>query len=111
MLIKEIVLTESYDDDLLNAVKDLLTRIMSKDMKEINTERFRSLLAKEGWITTMDELIQAVDASGFASSVDSTQIVPADEMGDVDLSSVPTVDVGDVAGDQAMSDVKSELPQ
>ena len=39
MLISEIVLTESYDDDLLNAVKDLLTRVMSKDIKKIKTEK------------------------------------------------------------------------
>ena len=111
MLISEIVLTESYDDDLLNAVKDLLTRVMSKDIKKIKTEKFRSILAKEGYITTMDELIQAVDQTGFASSVDSNEIIPSSEMGDVDLSSEPTVDVGDIAGGQAISDIKSELPQ
>ena len=53
---------------------------------------------------------QAVDQSGFASSVDSTDIVPASELGkDVDTEVDPSVDVSKLAGDQAMSDIKAEL--
>lgn len=110
MLIREIVLSEGYYGELMIAVQDLLTRFMSKGVKEINTEKFKSLLAKQGYVTSTDELIQAVDQSGFASSVDSQKIVPQGELpGDMNTDAEQTTDVGKIAGNQAMKDVKADL--
>jgi hypothetical protein len=112
MRISEIILTESYHEDLLVAVQDLLVRIASKEVKEISTEKFKSLLAKQGYVSTTDEVIAAVDRSGFASSVDSDKIVPKGQIPDeMSAEEEPTVDVADVAGDQAVQDVATELPQ
>ena len=81
-------------------------------MNESPTDKFKSILAQQGFIVSTEELITAVDASGFASSVDGTQIVPKSELpADMDTDAEPTVDVGDMAGDQAMSDINAELPQ
>tara|TARA_E500000178_G_C16466839_1_gene506981 strand:+ start:86 stop:415 length:330 start_codon:yes stop_codon:yes gene_type:complete len=109
MLIKEVI-TEAYKDDLISAVSDLLALSMSKNLKKISTEKFQTALAKQGFVASIDEIIQAVDQSGFASSVDSTDIVPASELGkDVNTEVDPSVDVSKLAGDQAMSDIKAEL--
>lgn len=110
MLISEIILKEGYFDELLVAVQDLLVRMASKNIKEISTEKFKSLLAKQGYITTTDELIQAVDQSGYASSVDKDKIVPSNELpADTNTDAEPAVDVGNMAGNQAMQDIKSGL--
>jgi hypothetical protein len=110
MRISEIVLTESYYGELIVAVQDLLTRAMTKGVKSIPTDKMQSLLAKQGYVTTVDELIQAVDQSGFASSVDKDKIVPKSELpADLNTNPEPTVDVGQLAGNQAMQDVKAGL--
>lgn len=109
MLIRDILLSESYGDELLTAVRDLLTRIMAKDIKKISTDRFRTMLAKQGFVTTTEEVIQAVDASGFASSVNRDEIIPADEMPADMADTDDTPDVSDMANGQAMKDVKAEL--
>jgi len=112
MLINEVVVKESYFSDLIVAVQDLLVQIAATDVKEIPTETFRQALANEGFIATTAEVIQAVDQSGFASSVDKEKIVPMDELpATVDTDAEPSVDVGAMAGNQAMSDINSELPQ
>lgn len=112
MLISEIVLAESYQEDILVAVQDLLVRLAAKDIKEISTEKFKSLLAKQGFVSTTDEIIQAVDKSGFASSVNADKITPSNQLPDeMNSEEEPTVDVGDVAGDQAVADINAELPQ
>ena len=109
MLIRDII-TESYQDDLLSAVQDLLAVVSSKDIKKISTEKFKNILAKQGFVASTDEIIQAVDMSGFASSVNDVEIIPGDELsGNVDTDSEPSVDVGKMAGNQALSDIKSEL--
>jgi len=109
MLIRDII-TESYQDDLLSAVQDLLAIVSSKDIKKISTEKFKNILAKQGFVASTDEIIQAVDMSGFASSVNDVEIIPGDELsGNVDTDSEPSVDVGKMAGNQALSDIKSEL--
>jgi hypothetical protein len=112
MLINEVVVKESYFSDLIVAVQDLLVRLAAEDRGEIPTEEFKNLLAKSGFITTTDEVIQAVDKSGFASSVDRDKIVPMDELpADIDTDAEPSVDVGAMAGNQAMQDINAELPQ
>lgn len=111
MLIREVI-TEGYFSELITAIQDLLVRMAAKDIKEIPTEKFKELLAKSGYVTTTDELINAVDRSGHASSVDKDKIVPNNQLPDtIDTDTEPAVDVGDMAGSQAMSDINSELPQ
>jgi hypothetical protein len=112
MLIREVILTEGYFSELITTIQDILVRMAAKDIKEIPTEKFKSLLANQGYITTTDELINAVDKSGHASSVDKDKIVPKNQLPDtVDTDAEDTVDVGSLAGGQAIADVKSELPQ
>lgn len=110
MLIREIVL-EGYQADILTAVQDLLTNHMADDAKKIPTEQFQSELSKQGFVTTTDELIKAVNDSGYASSIDKDFIKPKDQLpGDIDTDEQdPSVDVGKMAGDQAMKDIKAEL--
>lgn len=111
MLIREIILRESYADDLVEIVQDVIVMLMNKNVEEISTEEFKRLMAKQGFVMSTDELIAAVDQSGFASSVDSNKIIPVNELPD-DLqpdSEQEPVDVGKMAGSQAMKDIKSEL--
>jgi hypothetical protein len=108
MLIKDI--TESYNDDLLSAVQDLLAVISSKNLKKIKTDKFKNILAKQGYVASTEEIIQAVDTSGFASSVDDQEIIPNSELsGDIDTDAEPSVNVGKMAGNQAMKDIKADL--
>jgi hypothetical protein len=110
MLISEIILREGYYNELLATVQDILIRAISKGIKEIPTDRFKQILAKQGYVSTTDEIIQAVDQSGYASSVDAAKIVPKGELpADMDTDAEPSVDVGKMAGKQAMKNIKSEL--
>jgi hypothetical protein len=103
------LLQESYNDELISAVSDLLSIAMAKDIKKISMKKFEEVLAKQGYPASVDEIIQAVDQSGFASSVNKVMIIPSSELGiDVDQSD-PSVNVSSMAGNQAMSDIKSEL--
>lgn len=114
MLIREVTLLEyaqkSADSEMDDAIGDLLSsEVMTRmDAKSIPTELFQDLLAKQGHLIDIDTLVKKVRDSGFASSADSEKIVPADELsGDVDTDAEPTVDVGKMAGDQALSDIKA----
>jgi hypothetical protein len=110
MRLFELFVKESYYNDLIIAVQDLLVRVMNKGIKEIATDRFKSLLAKQGYVTTDDELISALNDSGFVSSVDSEKIVPKGELpADMNTDAEQTVDVGNMAGNQAMQDIKADL--
>lgn len=110
MLVREIVLKENYYKDLIVAVQDILISAAAKNIKEIPTERFRKILAKQGYNSSIDEIIQAVDQSGYASSVDQEKIVPLNQLSaEVDTDAEPSVDVGKMAGDQALSNIKSGL--
>jgi hypothetical protein len=72
-------------------------------------KKFEEVLAKQGYPASVEEIIQAVDKSGFASSVNKVEIIPNTELGLDKDNNEPTVDVGGMAGNQAMSDIKSEL--
>lgn len=109
MRLYELFVKESYYNDLIVAVQDLLVRVMNKGLKEISTERFKGLLAKQGYVTTDDELIAALNDSAFVASVDSEKIVPKGELPDDMKDADPTVDVGNMAGNQAMKDIKAGL--
>jgi len=103
------ILQESYNDELISAVSDLLSIAMTSGLKKISMKKFEEVLAKQGYPASVDEIIQAVDQSGFASSVNKVEIIPSSELGmDID-NNEPTVDVGGMAGDQAMSDINSEI--
>lgn len=109
MRIQEII-SENYVDDLITAVSDLLAAVMAKGMKKISTDRFQQLLAKQGYVTTVEEIIQAVDQSGFASSVNADEIVPASELPD-GLGTDDQddgVDVSDMADQAATQAVKQD---
>lgn len=103
------LLQESYNDELISAVSDILSIAMAKDIKKISMEKFVKVLAKQGYPASIDEIIQAVDQSGFASSVNSLTIIPSSELGIEVDNQEPSVDVGGMAGNQAISDIKSEL--
>jgi hypothetical protein len=109
MRLYELFVKESYYNDLIVAVQDLLVRVMNKGLTEISTDRFKSLLAKQGYVTTTDELISAVNDTGFATSVDREKIVPKGELPDDIMNAEPAVDVGNMAGNQAMKDIKADL--
>jgi hypothetical protein len=110
MKIADIVLSESYYNELLTAVQDLLVRVIDKGLKEIGTERFKALLAKQGYITTTNELIGAVNDSGFATSVDKNKIVPKSELPtNMKPDGENSVDVSKLAGNQAMQNIKADL--
>ena len=116
MLINEVIAVQEKDQDfatgLLAKVQDILTVAMSRDIKKISTKKFQKILDVNGYTDlTMDQLKLAVTSSGFANSIDDDIIVPKDELGadiDTDLEE-PTVDVSQMAGDQALADIKAEL--
>jgi len=115
MLISEVVnVQESYENELLLAVQDLMSMAMSKDMKKLSTEKFQSKLKDQGFVASVEEIIQAIDKSGYANSVDKDSIVPKDELAlNMPSTDAPDdeegVDVSGMAGDQALSDIKAEL--
>jgi hypothetical protein len=113
MLIRDII-TESYEDELTSAVQDLLSLYMNKGVESIPTEVFRSKMESQGYAMSTEQVIAAVDASGYANSVDAETIVPGNQL--PDLESGPDADDPESAEDentvQQMSDkqdVKSEL--
>ena len=115
MLINEVIAVVEKDEDfeagLLAKVQDILTVAMSRDIEKVSTKKFLKILDSNGYRDlTMDQLKLAVNTSGFANSIDDDIIVPKDELGaDIDTEEDPSVDVGAMAGDQALSDIKAEL--
>ena len=116
MLINEVIAVQEKDQDfaagLLAKIQDILTVAMSRDIRKISTKKFLKILDANGYSDlTMDQLKLAVNTSGFANSIDDDTIVPKDELGaDIDTDAEdPSVDVGAMAGDQAMQDIKAEL--
>ena len=104
-------------DELVNAVSDIMSMAMADDIGKIPTATVQDMLRKSGYNVSTDELILALDQSGFTSSQDTKIITTKDEIppevaqSDYDASpdEMPDngVDVGDMAGSQAMKDVKS----
>jgi hypothetical protein len=112
MLINEVIqtVTESYYEDLMVAIQDILTNLPD-GQTEIPTEELQYRLSELNFDLNVERLIQAVEDSGFASSQDSEVIklkgeLPADINTDVED---PSDRVGDLAGNQAMKDIKAEL--
>lgn len=106
MLINEII-NEGYATELIKTIQDLLVLVKSKDINKIKTEKFKDLLAKQGYVVSTDELVQAVNDSGYANGITDDEI-NISSMPD-DVAMVNPADVGDMAGDQAMADIKADL--
>ena len=115
MLIREVIQTvnETYYEDLIVAIQNELARVVAAGEKEIDTEELQYNISQQGFDIDIDDLIKAVDDSEFASSQDKNVVKPKGELpADIDTDvEDPSVDVGKMAGDQAMKDVKAELPQ
>ena len=104
-------------DELVNAVADIMSMAMADDIGKVPTATVQDMLRKSGYNVSTDELILALDQSGFTSSQDKKMITTKDEIppevaqSDYDASpdEMPDngVDVGDMAGSQAMKDIKS----
>jgi hypothetical protein len=110
MRICEVAVREGYYNELIITVQDLLIMAASRGVRQLSMEKFKSLLAKQGYVSTVEEIIQAVDQSGYASSVDRDKIVPLSELPDTtDTDAEPSVDVANLAGNQALKDIKQDL--
>lgn len=114
MKIKEVFLLESFFDELESAVRDLLAQYIGQGETEISTSDFREKLGKAGFLLSTEELKTRLPAMDAVASIDDDTITPK---GKIDNDTVddevedPEVDVSSMAGDQALSAVKDELPQ
>ena len=102
-------------DELVQAVSDIMSMAMADDIGKVPTATVQDMLRKSGYNVSTDELILALDQSGFTSSQDKKMITTKDEIppdvaqSDYDASpDTPDtgVDVDKMAGDQAMKDIK-----
>ena len=103
-------------DELVSAVSDIMSMAMADDVGKVPTATVQDMLRKSGYNVSTDELILALDQSGFTSSQDKKIITTKDEIppevtqSDYDASPENPdtgVDVDKMAGDQAMKDIKS----
>lgn len=112
MKIAEVFLLEAYFDDLQSVVMDRLAQYISDEQSTIPTEEFRQALASDGFLLSVNELQKALTDMDAVTNVDANSITPKGSLdpeitGDIE----PQVDVHNMAGDQAMADVNSSLPQ
>jgi len=115
MKVSEVLLFEAYFDDLRVAVLDRLAQFVGSDNTEISTEEFRTALAQDGFLMSADELVAALNDMQVVSNATVDSITPAgnipNDMVDPEVDpEEPEVDVSDMAGDQALSAVKDQLP-
>lgn len=102
-------LKEGYFSDLIVTVQDLLLIAISRGETDIPTEDFKRRLAREGFRITTDQLVQAVDQSNFATSVNRDKIVPKSQLPDELKAAGPEdseVKVDQMAQRQAAKDLK-----
>ena len=117
MRIRDVFLLEAYYDELQVAIMDRLAQYLSKEQNEIPTDEFRMALADDGFMLSFDEMKAAMEKMGAVANIDDSTITPKgkipDELADPEGQKFPVVepDVSDMAGDQAMSAVKDQLPQ
>ena len=104
-------------DELVNAVSDIMSMAMADDIGKVPTATVQDMLRKSGYNVSTDELILALDQSGFTSSQDKKMITTKDEIppevtqSDYDARTPDTdddngVDVEKMASDQAIKDIK-----
>lgn len=104
-------------EDLVAAVQDILSMAMADDITKIPTVTVQDMLRRSGYNVSTDELILALDQSGFTSSQDKKMITTKDEIPpdvvqsdydarEPDDGTDSGVDVEKIASDQAMKDIK-----
>jgi hypothetical protein len=104
-------------EDLVSAVSDIMSMAMADDITKIPTRTVQDMLRRSGYNVSTDELILALDQSGFTSSQDKKMITTKDEIppdvvqSDYDAREPEDgndtgVDVEKIASDQAMKDIK-----
>lgn len=104
-------------EDLVAAVQDILSMAMADDITKIPTVTVQDILRRSGYNVSTDELILALDQSGFTSSQDKKMITTKDEIPpdvvqsdydarEPDDGTDSGVDVEKMASDQAMKDIK-----
>ena len=97
---------------------DRLTQYVGKEQTDIPTDEFRMALADDGFMLSFEEMKASMEEMGVVANVGPDSITPkgkvsndlVDPEGEEEFAE-PEVDVGDMAGDQAMSAVKDQLPQ
>ena len=105
------------EEDLVSAVSDIMTMAMADDVTKVPTRMVQDMLRRSGYNVSTDELILALDKSGFTSSQDKQMITTKDELPpdvaqsdydarEPDDSTDNGVDVDKMAGDKAMKDIK-----
>ncbi len=105
MLIRDVIV-EGRQTELIGAIQDLLSQAMAEKIKEIDTEKFKIALAKQGHVADIDEIILAVDKTDdWVSDVDKNKIVPKNSSAGLDQAEPK--DISKMAGDQALSDIKA----
>lgn len=118
MRIREVFLLEAYYDELQVAVMDRLAQYLGSEQNEIPTDEFRMKLADDGFMLSFEELKAAMEKMGVVANIDDQNITPkgkipndmAEPEGEEEYPIVEP-DVSGMAGDQAMSAVKDQLPQ
>lgn len=112
MKIAEVFLLEAYFDDLQVAIMDRLAQANSEDQNDISTEKFRQVLAADGFLLSVDELKQALTDMDLVADVTDDSITPKNKIPD-DMADPEDLgpDVSQMAGDQALGAVKDQLPQ
>lgn len=93
------IISESFQDSLLGAVRDLLSMARAKDMESVSMESFRASLAKNGYNVPVEQVKVAIEQSGFAGSVDDETItldnIGADIDSDFDVDTELDTDLDD----------------
>lgn len=112
MLIEEII-RENNLLDVIAEIQTQLARAMSQDISDISTQEFLDLIHQQGytWVS-MDQLIELVDQSGYASSVSRDSIVPNGNLGDDVPQDDPAdieAEVGSMADQEAMKGIGDDL--
>jgi hypothetical protein len=115
MRIAEVFLLESFFDELEVAIRDRLAKYAGEDVNEIPTQDFKSDLAADGFLLSTEELIAAMNKLDVVNGITADSITPRgkidNDMVDGEDPEEPEVDVASLAGDQALSSVKDQLPQ
>jgi hypothetical protein len=115
MRIAEVFLLESFFDELEVAIRDRLAKYAGEDVSDIPTQEFKNDLADDGFLLSVEELIAAMNKLDVVSGITADSITPKgkidNDMLDGEEPEEPEVDVPGLAGDQALSSVKDQLPQ
>ena len=115
MLVSEVIGSENQGtaNELVDAVRDILSIYSAdeQDNVDIPTDEFKAEVeAQTGRKVNMATLLKAVEDSEFAVSFDKNNIRAKGDLDqNVNTDAEQTVDVGKMAGNQAMKDIKADL--